>query len=69
MVQLGGTGTFSGTFYGEHYIAGRSVSQQIPFDNNDMDYAVSLGNITVNTKIGARITMSGRLYLSTHAFY
>lgn len=69
VVQLGGTGAFSGVFYGDHTIAGRSVSQQIPFDNNDMDYAVSLGNITVNTKVGARITMSGRLYLSTHAFF
>lgn len=69
VVQLSGTGVYSGSFYGEHRIAGRSVSQQIYFDNNDMDYQVSLGLITVNTKVGARFAMSGRLYVSTHASY
>lgn len=69
VVQLEGSGAFSGSFYGTHSIAGRSVSQQIYFDNNDMDYTVSLGDITVPTKVGSRFAMSGRLYLSAHASY
>ncbi len=69
VIELAGSGAFSGSFYGSQSIAGRTVSQQIYFDNNDMDYVVSLGEITVSTKVGARFAMSGRLYLSAHASY
>lgn len=69
IVSLSGNGNFSGSFYATHTIAGRSSSQQVSFSNRDMDFTVSLGDITVNTKVGARFTLSGRLYLSTHAAY
>lgn len=69
VLNLQGTGNFSGTFYGTHTIAGRSSAQQISFSDRDMDFTVSLGDITVNTKVGARFAMSGRLSLSTHARY
>ncbi len=68
-MSLSGTGNFSGSFYATHTLAGRTSSQQIYFSNRDMDFTVSLGDITVNTKVGARFTLSGRLYLSTHAAY
>lgn len=67
--EIEGAGLFAGVFYGEQYVAGKSVSLQQPFSYSDMDYSTELGLITVNTKVGARFTMSGRLYLQTRAHY
>lgn len=69
VAELDGEGLFAGTFYGSQTFHGRTVSQQVPFSHSDMDYAVNLGLITVSTKVGARFTMSGRLYLTTRAYY
>lgn len=66
---IDGTDLFAGVFYGEQVVAGKSVALQQQFGYTDMDYSTDLGLITVNTKVGARFTMSGRLYLHTRAHY
>lgn len=68
-IELSGSGAFAGTFYAENIVAGRSVSLQQTFGTLDMDYTNLMSSMVIQTKVGARFTMSGRAYLNTRAFY
>lgn len=63
------TGSVAGSFYGEHYIGGRSSYLQQTFSYGDMDYSTFMPDIVVNTKVGARINMTGRVYINLRAHY
>lgn len=69
VLELSGSGAFAGTFYAENVVAGRSVSLQQTFSNLDMDYTTLMSSLVIQTKVGARFTMSGRAYLNTRAHY
>lgn len=66
---VGGQGLWAATFYAEQVIAGRTVYKQISISYTGSQYTTLLGDITVNTKVGSNFKISGRLYLSTRAFY
>jgi hypothetical protein len=67
--KIEGEGLFAGTYYGEHSFGGRSSALQKTFSQNDVDASWILNPSVVNTKVGARFAISGRLYLHTRAHY
>lgn len=68
-VEIDGSGIYGGNFYATHTVAGKSVALQQNFRDDQPDFVTDLPLIVVNTKVGARITASGRLNLTTNSSY
>ena len=68
-VEIVGSGIYGGSFYATHTVAGKSVALQQTFGDQKPAFVTDLGLITVSTKVGARITTSGRLNLATNSSY
>lgn len=69
-VDLGNpTGSVSGSFYGEHRIGGGSSYLQQSFNTGNMSYSTFMPDIVINTRVGARISMTGRVYINLRAHY
>ena len=63
------TGSVAGSFYGEHYIGGRNSYLQQAFSTTNMSYSTFMPDIVINTRVGARISMTGRVYINLRAHY